>query len=160
NDGGNDDVSVGVGGPGGSAQGVRGSVQINSPSFRTRLTINDTADTVARTVFMDDHSVIGLAPGNIGFGPNDLSYLTIYGGSGGNTFYVFDTPSTLDSYYPGDTWLSTGAGIDTVYVTGTTGNLFINGVSGHDYVYLGTDSSPAFPVPGTGTLANIKRLVD
>jgi hypothetical protein len=156
NDGGNDYVSVGSQG---SVQGVRGSVQINNPLHHTQLVINDSADPVARTVSLDSTGVNGLVPGNISFGPNDLSFLTIYGGSGGNTFFVHGTPSTSTGSYAGYTWLSTGAGVDVVYVDGTTGGLYVNGVGGHDYVYVGTDTSVPNPTPGTGTLANIKGFV-
>ena len=161
NDGGDDYVSVGSHG---SVQGVRGAVQINGPQHHTQLVINDSADTVAQTAYMDRNGITGLAPGNIGFGPNDLSYLMIYGGSGGNTFYVFGTPSTYNGAYAGYTWLSTGAGIDTVYVDGTaggsnSGGLYIDGVSGHDYVFVGIDTTPEFPTPGNGTLLDINAFV-
>jgi hypothetical protein len=161
NDGGDDHVYLGSQG---SVQGIKGSVQINSPSNHTQLVINDSADTVAQKVVVDDLSVIGLAPGNIGFNSDGLSYLTIYGGSGGNTFYVFNTPSTYNGVTPGFTWIDSGAGIDTVDVVGTAGGphaggLYINGESGHDYVYVGTDTSTASPRPGNGTLAGINGFV-
>jgi hypothetical protein len=156
NDGGDDYVSLGSQG---SVQGILGSVQINNPFNHTQLVINDSADLSAQTVYMDDHSVIGLAPGNIGFNSDGLSFLTIYGGSGGNTFYVFNTPSTATSSYTGYTWINSGAGIDVINIVGTTGNLYLNGQSGHDYVYLGTDSSTPSPMPGNGTLADIHGFV-
>jgi Ca2+-binding RTX toxin-like protein len=161
NDGGNDYVYIGSNG---SVQGVQGAVQINSPYNRADLVIDDSADTTAQTAYIDDHSVTGLAPGNIGFNSDGLSYLTIYGGSGGNTFFVHGTPSTYAGSYAGRTYIYSGTGVDTVYVDGTAGGpnaggLYIDGEDGHDYVYVGTDTSVPNPTPGTGTLANIQGFV-
>jgi hypothetical protein len=157
NDGGDDYVGIGSQG---SVQGILGSVQVNSPANHTQLVINDSADPVAQRASIDDSSVIGLAPGNIGFNSNGLSYLMIFAGPGGNTFFINNTPSTFNGVGPGFTWLDTGAGLDTVDVTGTTGRLYVNGRDGHDRVYIGTDSGPGDPVPGNGTLAGINGSVD
>jgi hypothetical protein len=157
NDGGNDEVFIGNNG---SVQGIRGAVQIYNPSYRTDLVIDDSADTSAQTAFISDQDVYGLAPADIYFHTNSLSSLTIFGGSGGNTFDIVDTPATFNGSFPGYTWISTGAGVDLVYVAGTTGNLYLDGESGHDYVYVGTDPNTTYPMPGNGTLANIKGFVN
>jgi hypothetical protein len=136
NDGGSDYVSIGSGG---SVQGIRGTVSISNPYAYTDLVIDDSADTVSRLATVNDTYVTGLAPANIYFHYNDLSYLSIYGGSGGNTFYVLDTPSTYTGTNAGYTWIDSGAGIDTVNIFGTTGGLYVNGQGGHDYVYVGTN---------------------
>ncbi len=156
NDGGNDEVLIG---DNGSVQGIRGAVQIYNPSYRTDLGIDDSADTSAQTAEISDQDVYGLAPADIYFHTNSLSSLTILGGSGGNTFDIIDTPSTFDGSLPGYTLIATHAG-DLVYVDGTTGNLYLDGGSGHDYVYVGTDPNTTYPMPGNGTLANIKGFVN
>jgi hypothetical protein len=45
--------------------------------------VNDSADPVARTADIDSFSITRLAPGYIVYGRNDLSALTVYGGSAG-----------------------------------------------------------------------------
>jgi hypothetical protein len=150
NDGGYDYVHVGSGG---SVQGIWGTVNISNPSYYTNLVIDDSADTVARTVSMSSTYVSGLAPAGIYFHFNDLSYLTVYGGSGGNTFYVYNTPSTYTGSSPGYTWLNSGNGNDIVDVFGTAGGSFAGGL----YVYgnAGQDSVSV----GAGSLANVNNFV-
>ncbi len=146
NEGGNDFVQIGANG---SVQGVRGSVSLSNPSYYTNLVIDDTADTVGRTVSVNSTSVVGLAPAGIFFHYNDLSYLTIYGGSGGNRFNVLSTPSTYTGSYAGYTWISSGAGSDTVNITGTAATLSVFNDGGLDNVHI-----------GNGTLAGISGAVN
>jgi Ca2+-binding RTX toxin-like protein len=73
-----------------------------------------------------------------------VTYVGIYGGSGGNAFTVHDTARLYS-----DTYINTGAGNDTVNVLGTTGTLFIDGNGGQDTVTVGDNHS----------LANIRGFV-
>jgi hypothetical protein len=160
--GGNDEVLIGNNG---SVQGILGSVRISNPFFRTDLVIDDSADWSPQRGVLNSGGVAHLAPANILFDSNSLSHLTIYGGSGGNTFYVNDTPSTYTGSGPGYTLIVSGTGIDMVDVIGTsgeplTGGLFIDGDGGHDYVYVGSSPSATTPVAGTGTLVGIYGFVD
>jgi hypothetical protein len=145
----------------GSVQGIQANISIHNPSHHTDLTIDDSADPSAHSVDIDATSVVGLVPNflyvqrSIEF--DNLSHLSIWGGSGGNTFRVHDTPAPYDPYFggPGFTYLASGSGRDTVYVFGTTGDLYVDGVSGLDYVEVGSDA----PWAGQGLLALIRGAV-
>jgi hypothetical protein len=159
NDGGYDYIHVGSNG---SVQGIWGSVSIYNPYYYTNLVIDDSADVFGRTVYVNSTYVVGLAPAGIYFHYNDLSYLTIYGGSGGNNFNILGTPSTYTGSYAGYTWIASGTGSDTVNVFATTGGaypggLYVNGQSGQDSVYIGSNSSS---VGQGGSLASINGFVD
>jgi hypothetical protein len=158
NDGGTDYVRVGSNG---SAQGIRGVVSINNPYYYTNLVIDDSADTYGRAVSVGSTYVIGLSYSGIQFHYNDLSYLTLMGGSGNNYITVNNTPSTYTGTSAGYTYLMSGTGSDIVNVLGTAGGpyaggLYINGYGGGDSVYVGNNSS----FVGTGgSLANINGSV-
>jgi acrosin len=139
-------------GSGGSMQGIQGPVTINNYNHLTWLELDDSGDATGRSVTVNGTSVSGLAPATVSFNPGALYYLTIHGGTGGNAFYVGDTPDLGG----GLTWLFSGTGSDTVNVYATTSNLTIAGQSGQDYVLVGSDSSYL----GKGTLANIKGVVN
>jgi hypothetical protein len=140
-------------------QGIQGSVSIDNPSYYTDLFIDDSADTAARTVTINSTYVSGVAPADINFHYNDLSHLTIYAGSGGNTINVVNTPTTYAGGYAGYTWLQSGTGNDTVNVFATAGGyaggLYIDGQNGIDNVFVGGDAA----ILGHGTLANINGFV-
>src|SRR5262249_35136384 len=81
-----------------------------------------------------------------------LTYLDIEGSAVGSTYNIVDTP---DLYYY--TSLNTGGSDDTVYITGTTGDLYLYNSFGSDTVVIGRSAQSP---PGTGSLAAIKRLLD
>jgi acrosin len=73
-----------------------------------------------------------------------VTYLDIKGPAAGSTYNINDTSNFY--YY---TFLSTGAGSDTVNVNGTTGFIYVYNGGGQDYVYV-----------GKGTLAGVNGSVD
>jgi hypothetical protein len=132
--GGADTVTLGNAG---NAQNLLGSISISNSGGLTNLTVNDSADTTGRTANLSSTLLTGLTPfssvdnGYIFYA--NLSALTIDGGSGGNTFNVAGTPSSIT------TLLDTGSGNDKTNVTATGGGgeLVINGQNGADSVTLG-----------------------
>jgi hypothetical protein len=82
--------------------------------------------------------------------------VTVYGGSGGNSFNVLNTrPST--------TTIHTGTGNDFVHVQGTTGSFNLNNDGGNDTVTIGADVTQVvngFPILLGRTVANIDGPVD
>jgi hypothetical protein len=135
---GQDSITVGNNG---NVQGITGGMYIWG-SGSASLSINDSADTTARTVTLSPYDTLtGLAPGVIQWVPTSsatggVTGLTVDGGSGGNTFTV---QGTSNFYH--NTILSTGAGNDTVNVEATTGALAIANEGGQDSVYVGSNGS-------------------
>src|SRR5262249_14519088 len=116
-----DDVQVGNAG---SAQGIRGNIDVTNARGLTSLTIDDSADRTARNnVVLTAYSLSGLAPALISWAPRDIDNLTISGGSGGNTFTVRTTPPGAH----GQVTINTGTGNNnTVNVLATQRQLNIN----------------------------------
>ena len=73
-----DSVTIGNAG---SVQGVMAPVSVSNQNNFTALTVDDSADAVARAVTITA-AATGLAPAAINFVENDLSSLTIKGGTG------------------------------------------------------------------------------
>jgi hypothetical protein len=149
--GGYDTVNLGNGYDG--VQGIQGSVNVTNPPYYTALNINDGANGYGRTASVYNNAIYGLAPGAIYYNQYDLSSLRIYGGYGGNTFYVYGTPTNGHGV---SNYLNSGNGSNTVYVAGTNNYLSVDGGSGVQSVYVGTSSSSF----GSGNLANIQGSVD
>jgi hypothetical protein len=142
----NDVVNVGIGG---SVQGIQGALNIyNGPSW-THVVIDDSADSTDNpNVALSFGSLTGLSPAAIYFAGTSVNTLTIYGGSGNNTYNIGNPQG-----YLGDT-LYTGDGDDTVNVKATAYPLTINGGgSGNDVVNLGYNNSLAL-VNGAVTINN------
>jgi hypothetical protein len=81
--------------------------------------------------------------------------LSVVGGSGGNSFNIWDTVSLA-------TTIETGTGNDFVRVQGTTGGLNVNNTGGNDTVTIGADVTVllnGFPILLGRTLANINGSV-
>jgi hypothetical protein len=134
---GQDSINVGNNG---NVQGITGGMYIGG-SGAAALSINDSADTTARTATLSDGTLTGLAPSAIQWVPTSsatggVTGLTVYGGSGGNTVNVQGT-----SNFNSNTILSTGTGNDTVNVEATTGVLEISNPGGQDFVYVGSNGS-------------------
>ncbi|MFL5329767.1 MAG: beta strand repeat-containing protein [Gemmataceae bacterium] len=137
---------------GGSVQGINGTVTVRNPPALTTLIIDDSADATSQTATIDAGSLTGLAPATINWFQSDLNSLTIGGGTGGNTFNVNNTPSSI--FGTGvSTTLNSGTGADIVNVLATSGtngaNLQINGNSGSDTVTIGS-AAPALGGDLTG----------
>src|SRR5262249_26079124 len=111
------------------------------------LTVDDSADTVGRTVTLNVVNGAGTITGlalfaTISFS-EDVDVLTINGGAGGNTFNILDTPheTFLDNHLPA-TFINSGWGADTVNVLHTSSTaLDINGQGGRDKVSLGNNGN-------------------
>jgi hypothetical protein len=155
NNGGSDTVTVGSMAPsrGGTVANILGTVSASGPGA-TQLAVDDSGDTMARTATLGDGCLVGLAPATIDWQVTNSNTgvvgLTVYGGSGGNTWDVPNTSNLLKG-----TLLQTGGGNDTVNVQATTGSLYVENNGGQDTVVV----SSAAPNRG-GTLAAVAGLVD
>jgi hypothetical protein len=147
---GQDFVFVGSNGSalGGNLQGIGGTVLVVGTGA-TGLNVDDGGDTTGRTATLSNApffsgflgGITGLAPAPIEWIPTStasggVNGLTVYGGSGGNTFTVTGT----SNFYSGMT-LSTGTGNDTVNVENTTGVLDLYNPGGLDRVWVGSNGS-------------------
>jgi hypothetical protein len=135
---------------GGYTGSINGQVDVYGAGS-TYLYLDDSNDTTARTAYLYNGEVTGLSPANIYWTATSsltggVSYLAIYGGSGGNRFVVGDTS---DFAYSTD--LSTGSGDDTVYIYATTGRLNVNNPGGSDFTDVGVGSLTN--IQGTVTLS-------
>jgi hypothetical protein len=163
NPGGQDSVYVGSSpsAPGSNVQGIKGNVFVYGAGA-TSLTVDDRGDTAGQNATLSDVAFAGGRSGTItGLAPADISWiptssasggvtdLTVFGGSGGNTF---DVTNTSNFYY--STTLRTGTGNDRVNVEGTTGTLRVFNPGGQDSVYVGSRGS----VPG-GNVQGINGAV-
>src|SRR5262249_28227704 len=124
--------------------------------------IDDSSDPSAQTVttFTSNgfHTISGLAPASINIEDQELNQLNIHGGSGGNTFNVFDTVTGGGNIlidFSAGTYLFTGTGDDTVNIhhTEERGTLIVEGVSGHDRVNIG-DNGHTQGIAGFVILSN------
>jgi hypothetical protein len=93
--GGDDTVNIGANG---SVQGILSKITINNPAHSNVITLDDSADRVARTVTMASStsaygSVVGLAPGEIDYSYLDTAALTVKTGAGGDIVNVLATGS-------------------------------------------------------------------
>jgi hypothetical protein len=79
--------TVTIGG-GGGAQSVIGNLAIANPAGSTALTVNDSGDTKAETVFLSDGQIANLEPYLILFGGANLSSLSIIGANALGTLNV------------------------------------------------------------------------
>jgi hypothetical protein len=108
----------------GSVQTIQGNVTVNSPSPFTGLFVDDSADPTGRNVTLATGQIKGLLGQQavLNFTPS-IQVMDVKGGLGSDTFTIGDTLSS------GPTTLETGAGagVDTVFVQGTTGPLTVTG---------------------------------
>jgi hypothetical protein len=140
-------VNVGSTAPtlGGTLANITGAVTVTNTSLST-LTVDDSGDNSSRTATLSDSAVSGLSPAPINYTGSGLSTLTVYGGSGGNTFNVTDT-STATDLHPG--------GSATVNVRATTGALTIDGDGSNAVIVNVGSQAPSL----NGTMANINGAV-
>jgi hypothetical protein len=125
---GHDQVNVGNAG---SVQSILGAVTVyNDDPGATNVTIDDSADAGNRNVTIAIAGITGLAPATIRPIVFSTGLLTLYGGTGNNTYTVSSTPAN------GSMILNTGNGNDTVNVEATTGSLDVNGGSGGSTINL------------------------
>lgn len=145
--GGSDSVTVG---DHGFLAAIHGLVYALNSSGSTSLHVDDSTDTTGRTTTLDSGRLTfaGYAapiewapyPGATG----GVTYVAVYGGTGGNTFTVNNTDSLYWYAY-----LSSGAGNDTVKVYATSGALHVYGGPGNDSLaVVGTPSATAVAFDG------------
>ena len=111
--GGNDTVNVGNAG---SVQGILGTLTIQNPGDLASVNVDDSADTVARTVTLNTvvsggvnwDTITGLAPGVIRYNNQFDAHASVTTGSGNDTVNVLATDTAID--------LGTSGGNDTVNV--------------------------------------------
>src|SRR5262249_13491953 len=124
----------------------------------TILIVDDSNDTVGRTVTLVDGSVTGLSPAAVTWTATlpgtvtGVARLILDGGAGNNTFNVHDTDTfyQYEAIAPG-----TGTSSNTVNVHATTAPLYVYGNGGSDPVTVGTLAA------GLGAnLAGIQRNVN
>jgi hypothetical protein len=146
----NSTVNIGSTAPflGGKLDGILGTVSLLSTANFTLLTVDDSGDMTPRPRGSITRTAItGLSTGAI-LTNHNTNGMTIWAGSGGNTFTVGNTDVA--------TSLFSGTGNDTVYYQGSTfGNFVLDGQNGTDNVIL----SSTAPVAG-GSLANFGAPVD
>jgi hypothetical protein len=123
----------------GSTQGIKGNVIVNNdPIVSSSLSIDDSADTVGRTVNVDsDLNITGVAPATISYpmGWLDDSELDLTLGKGNDNL-------TLN----GAAWIrnviNTGAGNDTITVNAVSDEETIYGGDGNDAFIVGDGNAP------------------
>jgi hypothetical protein len=121
----------------GSVQPIVGPVTVTNFGNFTALTVDDSAGTQSRNVSIDVGSAgFGTISGMgamIRYRSNDVSSVTVNGGTAGNSFTI---RNTVDNSSSPVTVVNSGIGNDTVNVLGSTGALTINGQNGRDSVNL------------------------
>jgi hypothetical protein len=151
---------------GGVLTAITGELRIKNTLGFSAVTIDDSGDAVTRNATLDT-VLIGAQTfgrltnlGNTGaieygmLNTNDMSSVTINGGSGGNTILVNQVPGAGSAY---TTTLNSGTGVDTVNIQATSNlvTYIIQGQNGDDNVNVG-DTAPAT----LGKLTSINGVVE
>jgi hypothetical protein len=149
---------VTVGDAGRTTKAIAAPVNVTNPTGATIVIVDDSYDSVGRSVTLSDGRVTGLSPADVTWTATPpgtftgVARLILDGGSGDNTFNVLDT----DTFYqyaaiaPG-----TGASNNTVNVHATTAPLYVYGNGGTDLVTVGSGAAGA-----GGSLADIRGSVN
>jgi hypothetical protein len=161
--GGLDTVTLGAA-AGVGMQNLAGTINVTNPLGITVLTLDDSEDTVGQDATITDNgtngSVTGLSPATINYIDDDISSLTINGGSGGNTFTFDGTLTNIFVPSPTVTTLNTGIGDNTVDVTASNAGslLAIDGEGGFDTVDIGLGTLS--DIAGAITVDNVTPGLD
>lgn len=132
----------------GSMQGIWADVSISSGSYYN-VSLDDSADTVARTVTISDSAVSGLGGGTVRFAKKPDT-LNINSGPGGNSFTVANTPAR--------TTLNPGSGKDSITVQQTNLNSPLSIVSSaRNDTLTGPAAGATWNITGAnyGTMGNV-----
>jgi hypothetical protein len=126
-DAGTDFVNVGLAG---KLDGIKGDIHVINTNGVSYLYVHDSANPTAKDATLSTESISGLAPANIDFAPTTaafggVSFLDIFGGSGGNTFTI----NSADQFAL-PVHLNSGAGNDQVNVQAIASPLIIDGATG------------------------------
>jgi acrosin len=98
-----DEINIGKAG---NARGILGAVAVSTSNNNTLLVVDDSADTVSRTVTVTGTTITGLTPGTITY--SAVPVIDLSGSAGGDTFNVQGMPPVLR--------VLGGAGNDTMNV--------------------------------------------
>src|SRR5262249_9773263 len=105
--------------------GIQGAVTVHNNPSRDTLTIDDSADSGSHpAVTISAAGVTGLAPVPINTTSFSITTLTIFGGSGNNTYAITGTPAVTG------VTLNTGSGADAVNVQATSVPVTVDTLSG------------------------------
>lgn len=141
-----DDV-VTIGSATAGLSGIFGAVNVDNVDNFTDLTVDDRVATAARTVTLSATSIAITGLGTISYVADDLSALTFFGSTGGNTITVSDTPTSVvvDGLTTTINAGNSANNPDTVTVQATTATngdeLIVNTQAGNDIVNLGNASN-------------------
>src|SRR2546423_481400 len=139
-----------------TTQGIGGALNIDNTSGATNLILDDSGDTLPRTVTINNGTILGLAPATISHSLFAINSMTILGGSGGNTLNVEFNANVSGRAIT--TTIDSGTGNDTVNVHNLSGNggasLAIFGQAGADQVNIGDASHLAQGIGGAVSLSN------
>ena len=139
--GGTDAVTLG-GLAGVGMQNLGGTINVTNALDISSLTLDDSEDTEGQSASLSDNGTIGtvtgLSPATINGTDDDISSLSILGGSGGNTFDI-DGTLVNPSFSSTLTTLDKGFGANTVTVSATSAGSALNlvGTGGPDVVTIG-----------------------
>ena len=112
---------------------IVGTVNVGDTGSAT-LNISDEGDGTSQSFSVSPGSVTSSASSGI-VNYTGVSALNVYGGSGGNSFFVNDTNASTT------TSLFTGAGDDTAFVRSTTGPVVVDGQGGSNTTDIGLNAS-------------------
>ncbi len=143
-----DSTSVNIGNAG-RVQSIQGPVMITNPLHHIALTVDDSNDTMARTVAMSIASANGngtihvSGSADITYTSSDTRWVAVNGGSGGNTFTITETMII------GETDVSAGRGTqNTVNVQATAGPLTVNLQGSADRLNVGSTANTLDTIQG------------
>jgi hypothetical protein len=164
NEGGTVNVVIGSNAPqlGGTLATIVGTVDVFGAGS-TQLTLDDSGDAAVKTVTMTKGKIEGLEPADIEWTASSsptggVTSLSVYGGSGGNIYYIDGTGDFF-----GGTYLETGASnssFNSVYVEATSApsNGSVGTLEG-SLTVDGGDDGQLVTVGNNGSLAGIKGAV-
>ena len=122
----------------------QGPLSISNTEAPWAINIDDSADFTPRTATVNDTSVNGLAPAAINYEQvNGTSPVTIDGGSGGNSFTAYGSPTHTIA-------VNSGSGDDTVNMQASGGNLTVNGQGGTNTL-VGANANSTWTITGTNS---------
>jgi hypothetical protein len=113
-------------GDAGSVQAIQGALTITDPPSFAAVNVDDSADTVSRTVYLDTITnggssfgrITGLAPAAIEYKDADTASVTVETGTGGNTVYVLSTVAPVNVDCHGHDTVNVGYDGNTSGITG------------------------------------------
>jgi hypothetical protein len=138
----------------GTLSGIQGVVNVTNPTSCTNLIIDDSKDSESSVGDLFNDGLV-LNSAVITWSSAEINNLNIYGGSGGNTFWVY---STLPNSELPTECLESGSGTktntNTVNVLSTSCPLFVDSGNSKQTVYIGSNGSDL-----GGTLSGITSAV-